>query len=135
MRKIKEVLRLSYEAGLGQRGIAQALNLGLGTISTYLKRARQAGISWPLPDDMNERTLGRLLFPSQPATGQRRFSEPDYPNVHQELKGKGVTKQLLWQEYRQQHPDDGYSYAQFCHRYRAERVNLFRTVSSKITHI
>ena len=117
MRKIKEVLRLSYEAGLSQRGIALALNLGLGTVSTYLKRARQAGINWPLPPDMDERTLGRLLFPSQSATGQRRFVEPDYPSVHQELRRKGVTKQLLWQEYRQQYPDDGYSYAQFCHRY------------------
>ncbi len=67
---------------------------------------------------MSERTLGRLLFPSQPVTGQRRFTEPDYPNVHQELKRKGVTKQLLWQEYRQCYPDDGYSYAQYCHRYR-----------------
>ncbi len=66
---------------------------------------------------MDERTLGRLLFPSQPVTGQRRFMEPDYPSVHQELKRKGVTKQLLWQEYRQQYPSDGYSYAQFCHRY------------------
>lgn len=117
MRKIKEVLRLSHEARLSQRGIAQALNLGLGTVSTYLQRARQAGISWPLPEDIDERTLGRLLFPSQTATGQRRFVEPDYPGVHQELKHKGVTKQLLWQEYRQQYPDDGYSYAQFCHRY------------------
>jgi len=118
MRKIKEVLRLSHEAGLGQRGIAQALNLGLGTVSTYLKRAREAGVGWPLPAEMDERTLGRLLFPSQSAAGQRRFIEPDFPSVHQELKRKGVTKQLLWQEYRQQYPDEGYSYAQFCHRYR-----------------
>lgn len=121
MRKIKDVLRLSHGTGLGQRGIAQALNLGLGTVSTYLKRARQAGISWPLPDDMDERTLGRLLFPSQSATGQRRFVEPDYPTVHHELKRKGVTQLLLWQEYREQHPEEGYSYAQFCHRYRVWR--------------
>ena len=117
MRKFREILRLSHETGLSQRGIALALNLGLGTVSTYLKRAREAGVGWPLPSDIDERTLGRLLFPSQPATGQRRFTEPDFPAVHQELKRKGVTKQLLWQEYRQQHPDDGYSYAQFCHRY------------------
>jgi transposase len=117
MRKIKEILRLSFEAGLSQRGIAQALNLALGTVSNYLKRARQAGIGWPLPPGMDEQTLGRLLFPSQPVTGQRRFVEPDYASVHRELKRKGVTKQLLWQEYRQQHPDDGYSYTQFCHRY------------------
>jgi transposase len=118
MRKIKDVLRLFYEVKLSQRAIALALSIGLGTVSTYLQRARSAGISWPLPAELNERDLGRLLFPSQPATGQRRFAEPDYPVVHQELKRTGVTKLLLWQEYRQQHPDDGYSYAQFCHRYR-----------------
>ncbi len=84
----------------------------------YLKRAEAVGLSWPLPHDLQERDLGRLLFPTQPRTGQRRFSEPDYHQVSQDLKRKGVTKQLLWQEYRQQHPDDGYSYAQFCHRYR-----------------
>ena len=70
---------------------------------------------------MDERTLGRLLFPGQPATRQRRFTEPDFPNVHQELRRTGVTRQLLWQEYRQQYPDDGYSYAQFCHRYQQWR--------------
>jgi transposase len=84
----------------------------------YLNRAQQAGLSWPIPDRLNERDLGRLLFPTQAVTGQRRFVEPDFPVVCQELKGKGVTKLLLWQEYRQCYPDDGYSYAQFCHRYR-----------------
>tara|TARA_B100001540_G_scaffold198513_1_gene174855 strand:- start:1010 stop:2551 length:1542 start_codon:yes stop_codon:yes gene_type:complete len=117
MRKIKDVLRLHYESGLSRRGVAQALNISYGSTVNYLNRAQQAGISWPLPDDLDERALGRLLFPSQPLTGQRRFTEPDYGAIHQELKRKGMTKQLLWQEYRQQHPDDGYSYAQFCHRY------------------
>ena len=118
MRKIRDILRLRHEAGLAYRGIASALNIGYGTVVDYLNRAEQAGLSWPIPEDLNERDLGRLLFPTQPVTGQRRFTEPDFPAVHQELKRKGVTKQLLWQEYRQCHPDDGYSYAQFCHRYR-----------------
>ena len=117
MRKIKDILRLRYEAKLSYRDIAQALNIGYGTVVDYLTRAKQAQVSWPIPADMGERELARLLFPTQPTTGQRRFSEPDYPEVHRELKQKGVTKQLLWQEYRQQHPSDGYSYAQFCHRY------------------
>lgn len=117
MRKIKDILRLRHEAGLSYRGIAQALNIGYGTVVDYLERAKQANLGWPVPVELDERDLSRLLFPSQPLTGQRRFSEPDYPNAHQELKRKGVTKHLLWQEYRQQHPDDGYSYAQFCHRY------------------
>ena len=118
MRKIKDVLRLFYEIKLSQRAIARSLGIGLGTVSTYLQRARTAGVSWPLPAELQERDLGRLLFPSQPVSGQRRFVEPDYPTVLLELKRKGVTKLVLWQEYRQQHPDDGYSYAQFCHRYR-----------------
>ena len=117
MRKIKDILRLHYESGMSNRGIAQALNIGYGTVADYLKRAKQAKLTWPLPADMQERDLGRLLFPSQNTTGQRRFSEPDFLNVHQELKSPKLTRQLLWQEYREQHPDDGYSYAQFCHRY------------------
>ena len=117
MRKIKEVLRLHHDAGLSRRGIAQALNISYGSAVNYLNRAEQVGLQWPLPEGMDERTLGRLLFPSQTATGQRRFVEPDYQTLQQELKGKHVTKQLLWQEYREQHPANGYSYAQFCHRY------------------
>jgi len=118
MRKIKDILRLRHEAGLPYRGIAHALNIGYGTVVDYLNRAQQAGLGWPIPEGLHERDLGRLLFPTQAVTGQRRFTEPDFPAVCQELKRKGVTKQLLWQEYRQHHPDDGYSYAQFCHRYR-----------------
>ncbi len=118
MRKIRDILRLRYEAGLAYRGIASALNIGYGTVVDYLNRAERAGLSWPIPEGLMERDLGRLLFPTQTITGQRRFTEPDFPTVCVELKAKGVTKLLLWQEYRQQHADDGYSYAQFCHRYR-----------------
>ena len=117
MRKIKEVLRLHHGSGLSRRGVAQALGVSYGSVVNYLNRAEQAGLSWPIPADMDERSLARRLFPTQPLTGQRRFAEPDYLRVHQELRRKAVTKLLLWQEYRQQHPDDGYSYAQFCHRY------------------
>jgi len=117
MRKIKDILRLRHEVKLSYRGIAQALNVGYGTVVDYLNRADLAGVSWPIPPDLDERDLGRLLFPTQARTGQRRFTEPDFPYTHHELKQKEVTKQLLWQEYRQQHPDDGYSYAQYCHRY------------------
>jgi transposase len=117
MRKIKDILRLRYEVKLSYRDIAQALSIGYGTVVDYLKRAEVAGLAWPIPEELGERELGRLLFPTQARTGQRRFTEPDYLAIHEELKKKGVTKQLLWQEYRQQHPHDGYSYAQFCHRF------------------
>lgn len=128
MRKIKEVLRLHHDAGLSRRAVAQALNISYGSAVNYLNRAQQAGLRWPLPSDMDERTLGRMLFPSQPQTGQRRFVKPDYPLIHQELTRKGVTKQLLWQEYREQYPDTGYSYAQFCHRYQQWRGKQQRSM-------
>jgi len=117
MRKIKEILRLRYEANLAYRAIALSLNIGYGTVVDYLNRASLAGLSWPIPDDLQERDLARLLFPSQAVTGQRRFAEPNYAVLAQELKSNGVTKLLLWEEYRQHHADDGYSYAQFCHRF------------------
>ena len=103
MRKIKDILRLRHEAKLSYRDIAQALDIGYGTVVDYLKRADQAQLQWPLPTSMNERDLGRLLFPTQARTGQRRFVEPDFPDTHVQLKQKEVTKQLLWQEYRQQY--------------------------------
>ena len=117
MRKIKDILRLRRGSGLSYRRISQALDIGYGTVVDYLERAEKAKLDWPLPEQLTERDLGRLLFPTQPRSGQRRFAEPDFQLVHNELHGKSVTKQLLWQEYRQQHPTDGYSYAQFCHRY------------------
>jgi len=118
MRKIKQILQLHYESGLSRRAISVSVGTSYGSVANYLNRAEKAGISWSLSADMDERDLGCLLFPSQPSSSARRFVEPDFPQVHLELKQKGVTKLLLWEEYRQSHPNKGYSYAQFCHRYK-----------------
>ena len=120
MRKIHTVLRLFYESKLSQREISRSLEIGYGTVVNYLKRARNAQISWPLPPNMDERALELALFPRAPKTdAQHRFAEPDFAVVHVELKSVGMTKQLAWEEYRQVNSDNGYSYSQFCHRYRA----------------
>jgi len=118
MRNIKHILRLHYESGLSRRKIAQSVGASYGSVANYLNRAERAGITWPLPDGMDERALARLLFPSQAGNGTKQFAEPDHPHICLELKRKEVTKILLWEEYRQAHPKDGYSYAQFCHRYK-----------------
>jgi transposase len=115
MRRLRDVLRLKHEAGLPQRAIAQACGVGLGTVSTYLQRATAAGLSWPLPADVDDAALEARLFPPQPATPERAV--PNWIDLHQELKRPGVTLMLLWQEYRAQHPH-GYAYSQFCERYR-----------------
>jgi len=118
MRTIREILRLRYEVGLSYRGIQQALNIGYGTIVDYLDRAQKAGVVWPIDTTIDERTLGRLLFPSVDNKGHRAFVDLNYLSVFNELKHPHVTKQLLWREYREQHPENGYSYAQFCSRYK-----------------
>ena len=115
MRKIMDVLRL-HSAGRSGRQIAASTGIGRGTVSDYLLRASAAGLSWPLPDAMDEAALEARLFPPQPSPG-RAFAEPDWAAIHLELKRVGVTLALLWQEYRASHPD-GYGYSAFCEHYR-----------------
>ena len=116
MRKIGEVLRLAAE-GLSHREISRGTGLAKSTISEYRERARQAGLSWPLPEEMDTAELEARLFPSVEEQRQVR-PEPDWREIHRELKRKRhVTKQLLWLEYRAVHPD-GWGYTQFCVRYR-----------------
>ena len=76
MRKIKDILRLRHEAKLSYRGIAHALNIGYGTVVDYLDRAHKADLSWPIPDHMNERDLGRLLFPAKPQQASAALANP-----------------------------------------------------------
>jgi transposase len=117
MRKLRDVLRLRYDTKLPERAIAQACGMGLGTVSTYLQRAAGAGLTWPLPDDLDDAALEARLFsrPAVPPTQDRAL--PNGATLHQELKKPGVTLTLLWQEYRAEHPH-GYAYSQFCERYR-----------------
>ncbi len=111
MRKIEDVLRL-HVRGLATRRISLATGVGKTTVIEYLRRAGTAGVSWPLPEGLDEAELERLLFPPPPSKG-RRIPEPDWAEIHRELKRPGVTLALLWDEYRGQH-SDGYGYSAFC---------------------
>ena len=62
MRKIKEVLRLKYEADLSYETIASSCNIGYTTVGEYLNRAKKAGLRWPLPEDMDDNLLERLFI-------------------------------------------------------------------------
>jgi len=116
MRKIKEVLRLRYEKGLTARQIAKSLDISRSTIRDYLERAKQAGLGWPLPWELDEASLEHQLFPSIHAIPQEKRHMPSPEYLHQELKRKGVTLQLLWHEYKERNLD-GYQYSQFCRIY------------------
>ena len=88
MRQIIEILRLKHEAGLSNAKIARACGVSKGAVCKYLHLAAAHGLTWPLPAGSDEAQLERLLFPTQ--TPAQRYIEPDYFQVHQELKRKGV---------------------------------------------
>ena len=96
MRKVREVLRLHYVAGLSGRAIARSLKLSPVTVKRYIRRAEEAGLGWPLPE---------------------------WSKVHRELRRKGVTLALLWQEYKEADPL-GMQYSWFCKLYRAWTAKL-----------
>ena len=116
MRQITEVLRLAAQ-GLSYRQIGQSLNVSPSTIQGYVKRAQRAGVSWPLPEDLDGLALEERLFKRSEEELRPGRPEPDWLEVHRERKRKHVTLQLLWLEYKAANPD-GLSYTQFCVHYR-----------------
>jgi transposase len=126
MQQIEDVLRLHHEAKLAYSQIALACGLSKGVVSKYLSLAKARGIGWPLPQDMDEAQLeSRLLGGTE---RPRRFVEPDFPAIHQELKRKGVTLQLLWSEYSAAQGDGAYRYSQFCFHYQRWRKRQKRSM-------
>ncbi|MDA8344137.1 MAG: IS21 family transposase [Thermaerobacter sp.] len=118
MHQIREVLRLNLGLGLTQRQTAKSLGIARGTVSDIVQRAHAEGVGWPVPMDLKDIELERLLFPG-PRPGRPAMPDPDFNWMrHELLKDKDVTLQLLWYEYKAQHPADGLQYSQFCRRYR-----------------
>jgi transposase len=119
MRKLREVLRLIHEAGLGQRQVARSLQLSPSTVAEYRRRAALAGLAWPLPEGLDDAALEQRVFPPPDARPAHRRPLPVWTEVHAELKRRqGVTLALLWEEYKAAHPE-GLQYSRFCDHYRA----------------
>ena len=116
---IRTILRLTHEQGLSVREIGLRLKLSKTTVATYLLRAREARLDcWPLPAGRDDdATLEAALF-QRVGRPPQDLQEPDWAKVATELKRKGVTLVLLWQEYREAHPE-GYGYTWFCEQFRA----------------
>ena len=130
MRKITEALRLHFEHNRTNREIAQAIGVSPTTIGMYLRRAREAGIGYPLPEGVDDASIETRLFPPAVPVNVIRLT-PDWVNVHQEMRKKSVTLDLLWQEYKAEHPD-GYRYSWFCEHYRQWAGKL--SVTMRQTH-
>src|SRR4051794_37923350 len=119
MRKIRDVLRLRFAQRLSQRAIGQSLRLSVGAVNTYLSRARMAGLRWPLPAELDDAQLERLLYPPLSSVASERRPMPDWAVVHREMRRPNVTLALLWEEYRTgPGAQDGFGYSWFCDLYR-----------------
>jgi transposase len=123
MRKIKEILRLKFEACQGQRQIARSCGVGKTSVAECLARFSRSGLSWPQAGQLDEAVLEHKLYPPAPVLGGDRRPLPHWPTVHRELRRKGVTLTLLWHEYKSTHPQ-GLQYSRFCDRYRAWAAKL-----------
>lgn len=118
MRKVREVLRLKFAAGLSDRQIAASVGSARSTVRECLRRAAAAKVTWPVPDSLDDAQLEALLYP--PIVAAVTVPLPDFAHLHRELSRPGVTRRLLWEEYQAQHPD-GLQYSAFCDHYRAWR--------------
>jgi len=116
MRRAKDLLRMKWSLGLSHRQIAGALSIGPTTVTNCVQRARLAGLeSWEAVEALSNEELEARLYP--PPRSGRECPEPDWAEVAQELRKKGVTLSLLWQEYKADHPE-GYQYSRYCELYR-----------------
>jgi len=126
MRRIKECLRLHFEAGLSQGAISRSLQVARSTVQDYLQRVDRNKADWAGLKDLADDQIESLLFPT-PAVSSMQSTLPDWELIHKELYSKSyVTMQVLWQEYIGIHPD-GCSYSRFCVHYRtwAKRLKVY----------
>ena len=113
MRKTREIIRLSV-GGLADRAVARSCRVSATTVGDTVRAAKAAGLyGWPLPEISDSDLQGRLFAGESPG---RAYPLPDFARIDRELRRKHMTLQLLWQDYRQAHPD-GYGYSRFCELY------------------
>jgi transposase len=116
MRNIREILRLKFERGMAERGIAASCSCARSTVQEVLRRFRATGLSWPVPAEWDEGRVYALLYPPTEAPSANRVVIPDWEYIKTQLRKKGVTRQLLWREYRGGQANT-LGYSAFCEQY------------------
>jgi len=115
---IKEIIRLNIKEGLTIRKTARALSISRPCIKSYLDKFIASGITLEEFEKKTDKEINNIFFPKKKAIDQKRFQilENEFPEYKKELTKTGVTRELLWQEYRRKEPN-GYAYSQFCYYY------------------
>ena len=117
MRNLREILRLRLQADLSLRQIQRSLRISLGAVQSITSKIEELELTWPKISTLDDTQLAQLFYPASDTRISNDFTLPDWVTVHQELRRKGVTKHLLWEEYTQAYPNRSYSYPQYCFLY------------------
>lgn len=126
MSKIRHTLQRLHSGNLSTRQIGAALGISKSSVSEIASYARAAALDWSQAQHLSDEELQARLY--RPAVArQSRHLEPDYAQLHSELKRPGVTLQLLWKEY-QQHQGAAYKYSAFCEKYQQWARRLKRSM-------
>lgn len=112
MRTIRELLRLALSDQISDRDIGRSLHISHPTVKKYVEAIQSAGLNWAKIEQMDDKALQSIIESARGRRTDINRPRPDYAYVHQELKKRGVTLYLLWQEYKQANPD-GYQDTQF----------------------
>ena len=114
------ILRMGSDPKNSKRGMERVLHCSRHTIQDVLDAAKEAGVAWPLDEDVTNEELRDILFPKRFAV-ESKYAKPDYAYIHRELSKPGVNLTLLWTEYCKQCEEaktTPYMYTQFCEKYR-----------------
>ncbi|RLV58908.1 transposase, partial [Parashewanella curva] len=117
VRNIREILRLGLGAKLTLRQIHSSTKSSVGAVQKVLAKAKAIQLRWPLPAELDDSALEKLFYPKNESPQNIKCPSTNWAEIHLELKKKGITKQLLWEEHVQQNQDCYYSYSRFCHHY------------------
>jgi transposase len=113
MSKIRQILRL-HSQGRGKLLIANHTGIARNTLKKYLKEFEHSGLSFKEINELSDKDLEDLFIKPEekPLSPKLQALFSLFPAMDKELKRKGITRLLLWEEYRRKHPD-GYGLSQF----------------------
>jgi transposase len=117
MEKIREILKLSLEQKMSLRSVSSATGVSKTTVGEYLLEFKRSGLPYEELSKLSDDLLSSL-FENSNCVSNKKYEElsVEFEGYEKELKRPGVTLYLLWEEYKNKHPE-GFSYSRFCHHY------------------
>jgi len=124
IKKIREILRLKFNLKLRNRAIGRMVNASPSSISRYTSPFQQRELCWSQLEIISDEEIHDIVYQKKSIRSKKDFIKPDFQRIHQELKLKTVTLQLLWEEYSEVYKERAYSRTQFCEMYKSWRSKL-----------